>query len=76
MLEICGIAFTLGDMQLKIIMGIGHRVIIPSMAMLARDLLREELRAKIIKYRITYDLLREKKISCFYQDIQLTVLYI
>jgi hypothetical protein len=44
--------------------------------MLARDLLREELRAKIIKYRITYDLLREKKVSCFYQDIQLTVLYI
>jgi len=46
-----GVAFRLSDMPRHTIMGIGRKVIIPSISILAADLPSEELRPKILKNR-------------------------
>jgi O-antigen/teichoic acid export membrane protein len=51
LLGIYGVAFRLSDMPRHVIMGIGRKVIIPSISILPADLPREELRPKILKNR-------------------------
>ena len=51
LLGLYGVAFRLSDMPRYAFMGIGRKVIIPSISILAADLPREELRPKILKNR-------------------------
>ena len=51
LLALYGALFRLSDLPRHAIVGIGRKVIIPSISMLAADLPREELRPKILKNR-------------------------